>query len=414
MILLILFCSLICIIDYIKNRQFFTPVFAFNLIWAVTLGMYNLQLSELQRDLSQRTILIFWICVLAYNCAVFISNYIIEKIKNKKEQKDEIKVKKQIDQSIVDKRIKIAKIIAIIVFIIEIIYSRGVPLIWKIIGSDKTYFDFGIPSLNGALYGLIIFLGTYSIVTKTKDRYLYLLIGILMVSRQVILSIIIQSIICLLLPKEWKISKTKLIILIIVVIIGFGLFGNFRSGSSTMDRLFNAKEQYENIPTTVKWIYSYMTFSITNFDNLVGMTNGAVNYGASMITDILPTVIRQILDIKVNYSPYYLELINFNVSTYLPSIYLDFGPIGIYIFNMLIGAIASILYYNVQKTNEDRDTFYYSIVIHNILLLFFVNMFLHLPIMVQFFYIFIIYFRTSKVKIEDKEKINYENKLTKE
>lgn len=411
MIFLILFCSLICIIDYIRNRQFFTPIFIFNSIWAVTLGLYSLQLSELQHNLSQRTILIFWICVLAYNCAVVLANYIIEKAKNKN---GETTVEKEIDQNKVDRRIKIAKIIAIIIFIIEIIYSQGVPLIWKLIGSSKTYFDFGIPSINGALYGLIIFLGTYSIVTKTKDRYLYLLIGILIISRQIILSIIIQSIVCLLLPKKWKISKTKLVILIIVVVIGFGIFGNFRSGSSTMDRLFNAKEQYENIPTTVKWIYSYMTFSITNFDNLVGMTNGAVNYGASILSEILPTVIRQIVNIKPNYTPYYLELINFNVSTYLPAIYLDFGPIGIYIFNILIGAIASILYYNVQRTNENKDTFYYSIIVHNIFLLFFVNMFLHLPIMVQFVYIFIIYFGTSKVKMENEESINDGNMLAKE
>ena len=56
--------------------------------------------------------------------------------------------------------------IALVVFIIEVIYSKGCPLAWKILGNGKTYFDFGIPSVNGMFYGLVILMGSYSLFKK--------------------------------------------------------------------------------------------------------------------------------------------------------------------------------------------------------------------------------------------------------
>lgn len=390
---LIVFCVLICILDFIKNKNYFSPLFIFNFIWALTLGLYELKISELQHDLSNRTILVFWTCVISYNLAVLFCKYTkLNKLKIKFNRMNENNLQKEeIDKTTIKNRIKIARNIAIIVFVIEIIYSGGVPIIWKIVGSSKGYFDFGIPSINGAWYGLIILLGAYSFAKKTKDRYLYLVIGILIISRQIIISILIEAIVCMLIKKEIKIDKKKIIILAIIVVAGFSALGNFRSGNSTMDEIFYAKEEYQNIPTSVKWIYSYMTFSITNVDNLINITNGGVNYGASMLHDIIPTILLDTINVKVNYSPYYLELVNFNVSTYLPSIYLDFGVVGVAIFNFIIGFLGMKLYSKYEVNNTMMNVLLYAVFVHNIVLLFFTNMFLYLPIIVQFIYIFLIF-----------------------
>lgn len=388
---LVIFCFSICVIDFIKNRNYFSPLFIFNFIWALTLGLYQMKISYLQHDLSERTIFIFYICVIAYNLAVILCKYMkLDRLKIKR--KKNISNNKIINPSRkIEYKIKIARNIALIVFVIEIIYSKGLPIIWKIIGSSKIYFDFGIPSINGAWYGLIIFLGAYSFANKTKDKYLYLCIGILIISRQIIMSILIEAVIYMIIQKEIKIDKKKIVLLIIIVIVGFSILGNFRSGSSTMDEIFFAKEKYENMPTALKWIYSYMTFSITNIDNLINLTPGAVNHGASMLYDIIPTVLLNLVNIKVNYSPYYLEFINFNVSTYLPSIYLDFGVFGVFIFNFIIGFIGARIFHDVQKDNFKRDILLYCVFVHNIILLFFINMFLYLPIIVQFIYIYIVF-----------------------
>ena len=100
-----------------------------------------------------------------------------------------------------------------------------------------------------------------------------------------------------------------------------------------------------------------------------------------------------------------MELINFNVSTYLPSIYLDFGISGVFIFNFIIGILGAVLFFNVQKDNTNKDVLLYCIFVHNIVLLFFTNMFLYLPIIVQWVYIYII-FNEKERKKDDKSFCN--------
>lgn len=384
------------IIDFMFiNKKIYSPIFIFNTIWFVSLGLYELKLSTLQQNLSDRTLIIFMVCILSYNIASIIAKYVKFKIPKKIRRKREGKLS-------VDEKVKIAKWIALILFIIQIIYSGGLPLIWKLTGDTRIYFDFGIASLTGAWYGLIICLGAYSCFKKGKDKYLYLLIGILILSRQIIISIILEAIFFSILDKKQKFNAKKMIIIclvLIVIFVGFNFLGNLRSGANAMNNLFNAKDEYKDLPNSIKWIYSYMTFSISNFNNLVSMTDGGVNYGISMLSEIIPTVIMNKINLVPNYNPYYLILINFNVSTYLPSIYLDFGIIGVAIFNILLAVLGNSLYNTCNKNNNLTNRLLYAVFMHNIVFLFFINMFLYLPIIVQFLYIPIIF-------SENKEEVN--------
>lgn len=399
MILILIFLAVACIVDLYINRKIYTPTLIFNFIWFVVLALYQFRLSHLQHVLSIRTMLLLIVCILSYNVTFLIMKLIKDRKKDdEKEKKHIFNIKMRFT---VEQKVKFFKYVAIVVFIIEIIYSKGLPLFWKIFKTGKTYFDFGIPSINGALYGIIICLGAYSIFSKSKDKYIYLLMGILMVSRQVLISMFLEAIIFTMCDFSKKIDYRKYAIILVVLLVGFSVLGNFRSGSNEMDYVFYAKEEYKSLPTTVKWIYSYVTFSITNLDNLVNMTNGMANFGATMISDILPTVLTNIINIKINQYPYYLELGNFNVSTYLPSVYLDFGIVGVGIFNALLAILGKTLYDMMSKDNSDRSRLLYAVFAHNILLLFFINMFLYLPIVVQFVYIFIIF--TEPKTIEKTE-----------
>lgn len=410
-----------CCYDFYKKRDIFSPIFIFNFIWCLTISMYQLKFSTLQQDLSTRTLWVFLICILSYNitCIFFKGKLSFDKFREKKEKikrkfkfrknkvKDSGESKDRVCERIkdisiisIEKKINIAKWIAIIIFIIEIIYSRGVPLVWKLTGDSKNYFDFGITSVNGAWHGLIICLGAYSIFLKKKDSFIYPLIGILILSRQVILSIIIETFLMYILDTTKKINIKKIIIMVMIIIIsflGFSFLGNIRSqGDSNIENVFYPREEYKDLPVSVKWVYSYMTFSVSNFNNLVNKTNGCVNYGASMLTDIVPNIILENINIKRNYNPYYLILPNFTVSTYLPSAYLDFGISGVIVINILIAMLGIILYENLKKKNNIKNRMYYTIYIHNIIFLFFINMFLYLPIMIQYLYIFILFKERKK------------------
>ena len=399
----IIFLIIACVADIYINRKIYTPTLIFNSIWLVTLILYEFRLSNLQHVLSDRIAFIFITCILSYNIASLAMK--LAK-RNGEDRKKLININARFTT---DQKVRFFKYVTIIVFIIEVIYSEGVPLFWKIFGTGKTYFEFGIPSLNGALYGLIICLGAYSFFSKSKDKYIYLLMGLLMVSRQVLMSLVLEAIIFNICDLNKKIDYRKYAIIVIILLIGFSVFGNFRTGNSELDIIFHAKDQFENLPATIKWVYSYMTFSITNLDNLVNITDGARNYGASMITDILPTVLTNIANININYSPYYLELKNFNVSTYLPSVYLDFGIAGVAIFNIVIALVGETLYSNLLKNNSVKDRLLYAVFVHNIIFLFFINMFLYLPIVVQFVYILIIFSEPPKYKeIEQNKEIEIE------
>ena len=393
-LLIILF--LFCIISYIKEKNILNPCFIFNFIWLITLSLYELKLSHIQQDLSDRTIFIFWVCVLCFNITIFL----LELVKFPM-------FRQKILKKNYAKRRYFAKYVVLWIFLLEIIYSGGFPLIWKIFGINKTYFDFGIPSLHGAWCGLVVCLGAYSLFRKTKDKWLYLGICSIVISRQIMMSIIIEGFIYALYVKNIRIRNEKfdsrkrikgkfIIFLFAIIIFVFTLIGNFRSGSAVMDRVFRAKQEYVLLSSSSKWIYSYMTFSISNFNNLVSMTQGSINNGASMLRAFLPTVVLRIFRIKPNFSYRYIVSKNYTVSTYLPDIYLDFGITGIGIFNIIMGLVGYILYKNIKKAKTTRRILLYSVYAHNIILLFFTNFFLYLPIIIQMFYIPILFINDNE------------------
>lgn len=369
-----------CIYDYLKNKKIFTPTFIFNFIWLLTLSLYQLKLSYLQKDLHDRTLLVFMVAIFAYNISYLLFKYIIPATKQKQKKNKNL-----------GKKLKIAKYTVIIVFIIEVVYSGGCPLLWKLLGIGKNYFDYGIPSLHGAFNGLVICLGAYSVFKKRKDSFLYICIGVLILSRQIIISMIIEAIVCILVDSRNKKKIKKVIIYGFMVFALFTVLGNFRSGKDTMNNVFNPKPEYENLSDSTKWIYSYLTFSIGNFNNLALITNGSVNNGSSMLTELLPTVILNKANIKPKYSPFYLISLNYTVSTYLPPIYLDFGIYGVALFSVFMAFIGCFTYKNMTIKNNNKNKLMYAVFIHNILLLFFNNMFLYLPTIIQFIYIPIIF-----------------------
>ena len=102
-VILILFC----IFDYLRDKKISTPTFAFNFIWLFTLALYQLKLSYLQRDLSERTMLVFFTAIIAYNLSYLLFKYIIPASKRKESKKINL-----------EENLKIAKWIVIAIFVV--------------------------------------------------------------------------------------------------------------------------------------------------------------------------------------------------------------------------------------------------------------------------------------------------------
>lgn len=390
------------ILDYVKDKFLITPIKTFNFVWLCVMFFYNFKLSNIQQDFSERTLLIFLVCILSFDIVSMFMRRI--KVSNKQHLDKQSNVEKSNTAGIkYTNTIIVINIIFILAFGVEILYSRGFPLLWQLTGIGKTYIDFGIPSFHGMLNGLAICMGTILLFKKNNySKYIYILYGILIISRQVLISMFVQAIvynIILNIKEKRKINYKKYIVILLIIFILFSAIGNFRSGD-VMKNNFAPKEKYENMPISIMWIYSYLFFSFSNFNNLVSITDGGINHGASTINFLIPTALTSILEIEEEYKPYYLVSPCFTVSTYLPELYLDFGIVGIGVFNVIIAIITTYVYKKMRCTNNEKWIILYSVFIHNIVLLLFTNMFLYLPIIIQYVYILLMY-RKERIRKEE-------------
>lgn len=410
MFFLIVAIGIFLLLDIFKTKKIYSPSVVFNGIFFITLWLYELKLSYIQNDLLPRTILCLWVAVLCFNITYFlcglinrnktmiVRSNISECLKTRNELSQfNLMVpygsKRLNEESFSNTKLNVINLIVVLLFIVQVMYSGGVPLIWKIVGSSKIYFDFGIPSLTGAFYGLIICMGAFTLFKRGYSKFIYIVISLLIVSRQALVSIVIEGIIYKLLTLKKK-PKHLFLYLIVGGIIGIAIFsaiGNFRTGEDNFLYVVQFKEQYTWLPTGFKWIYSYMTFSISNFNKLVSQTVGFENYGASMANALIPTVLVNLFSIHVNATYFILVSLNFTVSTYLVELYLDFGLLGIGVFSILLSLLASFVYKKSIKRKNNAYKLIYAVIVHNILTLFFQNMFLYLPIVCQFVYIPLIF-----------------------
>lgn len=159
------------IIDIVLDNKILTPIKIFNFIWIILLGLYYLNLSYIQTNFLFKTLFIFWICVFCFDLSYIIcSKFLFFKAKkNVSDKKIEL-------SSTVNKKLKICNIAFIILFVIEILYTRKLPLVSTMMGKDSDYLSFGITSLHGLLNTIAMCLGTYYLFKKDKRKYIYIYI----------------------------------------------------------------------------------------------------------------------------------------------------------------------------------------------------------------------------------------------
>ena len=184
-------CIIFIIIGIKVTKNFFNPLTLFNIIWATIVFLYNFQLSKWQDDLSMKTYYVLIINILMFFIG-FIFSYKIGIQKNKENNK---KLSYGLLQRVF--------IFWLVIELFETVYSGGLPFLWKIIGSYKTYTEYGIPSLHGLMnsIGLVEIISLWYLYLKEKKKKYLKLITVffiyylLIITRQVIISALIEMII---------------------------------------------------------------------------------------------------------------------------------------------------------------------------------------------------------------------------
>ncbi|MBQ4542005.1 MAG: oligosaccharide repeat unit polymerase [Clostridia bacterium] len=395
-IITILLPLVFLIVDFYKERKIYSPAVLFNAIFFVTLLLYSFKWSHIQQDLSTTTLWCLFLCEIGFNIPIVIS-YFIKKKDNKKTD-EPIIINESADKTIktmnnedgiftLNKKLEFGIFIFVfVVFVFEVIYCKGFPIIWKLFEDEKVYINFVVPKVTVWFNAIVVVMGAYSIVNPTLFPGLfykgfYLLIPLLMVSRQMIIAMVFEALIIYLITKKNKSKEFYLycVIGVMLVLLGFSAFGNVRTGESDFLLVAQFKDFCKYIPTVFKWIYSYMCFSISNLNNLISIAEPGITKGLSTWNELVPSMLD--VDSTHLFNEEFLVSLNFNVSTFAPSLYLDFGIFGVGAFCLIIGACSQFLFKKMK--NNFILNFIYAIAAYSIVFIFFVNMFFNFQVICQ-------------------------------
>ncbi len=292
----------------------------------------------------------------------------------------------------------------------EIYHAGGLPLIWLYQNSDKTYFDFGIPSLHGLLNSLSLTLICFLVVDmfqRSRWRlqnlaliFIIIIIYILLISRQLIVSAFIEVfVIVIYLCSQKKIFRYKHVIYVVLlslaVVIGFGIIGDARS--SDFYQTVGLNDVNPLVPSGFIWFYIYMVTPLNNlFYNVSNHSYLLIENTSAFFYSILPTVVKAALfdmDGESRWAQDFLQTgllpnPNFNVSTALIQAYLDADLYGIWFNVISMGFLAGIFY---KKISNFYALVKYAVLAQCLLLSIFYNMIIYPPVLFQFVWIYIFF-----------------------
>jgi len=323
------------------------------------------------------------------------------------------------DNKIID---KILMFLGILILINGIYSGFKFPILKYFNFPFLEYNEYGLKGLQGlvnALYlacmTIIYFRKVYFSETKYNIVfYILLLYPIVLLSRQVLLSLTIQLFFIWLLHSKKRIMQkiTTLLMTIVVTTFLFGTLGDIRVDNkkySARDLLIDTLEPTDlgnRLPNSILWMYLYITSPtstlIYNFET--AHPNGEIyNY----IKPLLPSPLRRsILSDKAGFKGYkniHLIKHNLNMATAYIAPYLSLGYFGLLLHVLILGFFLFI----VKLTYRINQYFYlnYFLAIQVFILTIFTNTLFYLPIIFQFF----IFVLLGLIQMNYDRKQNHQN-----
>jgi oligosaccharide repeat unit polymerase len=284
---------------------------------------------------------------------------------------------------------------------IEIKVSGGVPILWLLQGSAKTYMDFGIPSVHGFLNSLLMAIGVGQVglfALDGKKRHLWIPAWIVLwsaiaVTRNLMIVSIIQSaIVWGVIRGVRKRTLINGIVFLLVLILLFGYMGDFRSGANAFRAAALPTDAFPDwLPSGALWVYIYVATPVGNLVNTAAIVPPQYNLlFPNTVALLLPTVLRKLVYGEAALTDALSgELVTeaFNVSTAYVGPFQDYGRLGMACFSILLGVIAA--YYWRKRTF--RDALIYGVIGQILVLSIFFNHLFYLPVISQIGWLFVFF-----------------------
>lgn len=391
------------------------PLLIYSFLWLTILSLAEARLTTNLLPLSASVLGLVLINILSF---VGIYSFLKLLYKNKK-----VKIAFLLSQTelLYSYSIKLLRIWSIGT-LLEIIYSRGVPLQWALMGqTDKNYTDFGIPSFHGVMNALFLFSITsmflhYLVSHKKQPLKLMLVLliwPVVMLGRGILLGAIMQLLgVFLQLRSVSHGVLIRLVVVAIVVIIGFGLLGDTRQQENPFAYLVDEEGPGRvllNMPSGFLWSYVYATSPISNLSTNIDYIRPTYQPYYS-ISNLVPTFLRKTIfpDVELSLS---FDLVdsNLNVSTFYMAFIADFGIAGAALAVALLQLICSLIFLAARRKSI-WAIIAYSVLFQCIVFSVFYNLFTLLPYISQI--ILAIAFRLKyRVKEDSSPAISASGKL---
>lgn len=283
------------------------------------------------------------------------------------------------DQDISFKKLYLA---IIILFILDFVYMKQIPLINAIFNNGTYYKDLEhipivYPLITSASVFLIVFYFYQYISFKKKNYLAYSLIlfipFILNIGRGLVVIALLPCFLIYLSQLDFKKSYKKIVRLFLITLllsILFGKLGNVRSSeriknktddlNSIILQAGEATEEFKKsiLPAELFWIYLYTASPIANFDNIVDKRN-IIDYstlGEFVVYNFMPQSLQKRLLGEFKKNTNYLVVDTFNVSTMFALPYFQYGWWGLCMF-LLIYFLFFIFSYIIVKGSNYKVVF---------------------------------------------------------
>jgi oligosaccharide repeat unit polymerase len=299
------------------------------------------------------------------------------------------------------RRLEIGFIIWSILTTVEIVVSGGVPLLWLIQGSSKTYFDFGIASFHGLLNSLILTIGLSGfvifVITGKKAQLwmpgFVVLWSLIAVTRNLMIVILIEcGIVWVMVRGITTKTLTKGVVGVIALILVFGYIGDVRTGVEQFRDIAQPSSNYPDwLPSGVLWVYIYVS---TPINNLVNTTRNAHPLNSPLFpyatSQLVPSALREaIYPPEIVGSASTGELVDegsWNVSTAFVGAFQDFGMFGIACYSIFMALVAA----HFWRDRSLRGSLIYAVLGQCLAMSIFYNHLFYLPVITQVLWLYIL------------------------
>jgi oligosaccharide repeat unit polymerase len=374
-----------------RRALFLHPVLVFSAVWLGVSFLYSLHLSEiLQYPTSDALTVAAYIWLpFAGIASIFSLVYHLRALTY-----PVVRPERTLDAQLLDRRLTVWFRVWAVISVAEIAVSGGMPIIWLVTGSSKTYMDFGISSVHGLVNSLLtsVAICRWALFLITKSRrhlaipVFTVLWSIAAVTRNLMIVALLEfAVIYLQMRPIRRSTVVKFVAVGLCLVLAFGLIGDLRQGSSDAIRvLARPTENYPDwLPSGVLWAYIYITSPINNLIYTMQVTHpiNSLLFPYTAAT-LFPTVIRSIVysgESIGNAESGSLVDAAFNVSTAYIGPYQDYGILGMVLFSAFAAILCQVFWYRKSL----QSVLMFAVVLQCLVLTLFFNHFFTLPVISQ-------------------------------